>query len=760
MRRLLPALLLALAFAALSVEGQVAAQVEGQAAHSVAVPPAPAGTAALHSSLPRLIVIISIDQFRQDYLVRFAPWFGKRGFNRFLKDGAAFDDAFYRHATTFTGPGHASIGTGRVPAESGIVGNTWIDRNAPFDAAAWEWFFDDVTAYTPPLEVPHVAKTTPWYAAGNNGVPRYCVYDDRAVVSAGATEGMSPVALDEDSLGDRLKQKFPNAKVIGVALKDRAAILMAGRRADAAYWFDSKLPGFVSSSYYHYDPKLFDFNAGVMTYAPESKLWQLSGLIPPADLKRVTFDPPEAWPLKNGRYKTTFDHPVTDARSLTYSPYGNDLLLDFALQAADRARLGSDDEPDVLFVGLSTPDYLGHYYGPDSMEVADDAVRLDRSLGKFLDTLEQRFGTGLLVAITADHGVQPTPEIAKLRDPKIDAGRIDLRNPRKEAQFISELPPLRIDIERALSRKLDVAFDPNAPLENALVFFFEEPSLYLNWSRIAELKLDGERVKRALKEVLLTLDGVGGVFTNTELSTSTAASSELERQVRASFRADRSGDVLLTLRNNWIWSYNVKNTTHGQPLPGDQHVPLLLWGDVVRPGHSSMRVAPTDLAHTVGAMFGLEVGSPGSNILPCIRTLPSDDELRSILTTALTFVEAKQPKTYTVSKGIDPRVRSLLASMRHTVAAVPQSDGVSLPADYIRLDRFDVTGDGQATVKVWSGPVVKPKPGELSMSCGAGYTLYFERRDGIWVQTSVGVAMCEAAGKPSERVVNRESRPS
>ncbi|MCU1349307.1 MAG: putative protein of the superfamily, partial [Acidobacteria bacterium] len=399
-----------------------------------------------------------------------------------------------------------------------------------------------------------------------------------------------------------------------------------------------------------------------------------------------------------------------------------------------------DDQPDLLFVGLSTPDYLGHYYGPDSMEVADDAVRLDRSLEKFLDALERRYGKRLLVAITADHGVQPTPEIAKLRDPKIDAGRVDLRNPRKEAQFISELPPLRIDVERTLARKLEVAFDANAPLQDALVFFFEEPSLYLNWSRIAALKLDGERVKRALKEVMLTIDGVDRAFTNTELTSAIAPASDLERQVRASFRADRSGDLLLTLRNNWIWSYNVKNTTHGQPLPGDQHVPLLLWGDLVRPGHSSLRVAPTDLAHTVGAMFGLEVGSSGSQVLPCITTLPSDSDLRSLLTAALAFVEAKSTKTYTVAKSVDPRVRTLLASLR-TVATPPQSDEVLLPADYVRLDALDIAGD-RATVKLWSGPIVKPKPGELSMSCGTGYTLYFERRNGAWVQTSMGVAMC------------------
>lgn len=707
---------------------------------AIAAPLLAADAAPAAAQPPRLIVVISIDQFRYDYLVRFAPWFSEGGFNRFLNHGASFDETFYRHATTFTAPGHASIGTGRVPAESGIVGNTWIERSAPADEESWDWFFDDTGGYTTPQPVPHVAGRKPWYSAGNNGVPRYCVYDDRAVVSAGTTSGMSPASLSEDSLGDRLKQRFPEAKVVAVALKDRAAILMGGRRADAAYWFDYRLPGFISSSWYRYDPKLFDFNAKVLGYIPESKQWQLSGLIPQADLQRVTFDPPAAWPLKNARYGATFPHPVNDARSMTYSPYGNDLLLDFAQRVADGSALGADDIPDLLFVGLSSPDYLGHYYGPDSMEVADDAVRLDRSLAKFLDALEARYGKRLLVALTADHGVQSTPEIARLRDPKLDAGRIDLRNPKKDAQFVSELPPLRVDIERRLAQKLELPFDLNAPLPNALVFFFEEPSLYLNWSRIAELKLDGERVKRALKEVLLGIDGVDHVFTNSELLAATAPASELERQVRESFRADRSGDLLLILRDHWVWSYTPKNTTHGQPLPSDQHVPLLLWGAAVKPGHSSARVAPTDLAHTIGAMYGLEVGSPGSHVLPCITTMISDADIDALLDAALGSIDPKTTRKFMTAKALDARVRAALATKR-TVATPPWSDTVSLPADYARLDAFTIDGD-KASVKVWLGPVEKPKAGVMSLACGTGMTIQFERRNGAWVETSRGIAVC------------------
>ncbi|MEO8036981.1 MAG: alkaline phosphatase family protein [Acidobacteriota bacterium] len=444
-------------------------------------PPAPSYSA----RRPRLVVVISIDQFRYEYLKRFAPWFSAGGFNRFLKQGADFDHAFYRHAITFTGPGHAAIGTGRNPAETGIVGNTWLERNAPFDQRAWDWFFEDTGGYKAASHPVAAAGMPAWYAHG--GTPRYCVDDPRTRVSEGRTDGMSPVALDGDSLGDRLKQKYPDAHVVATALKDRAAILMAGRRADAAYWFDHKLPGFVSSGYYRYDRSLLDFNSRVKSYFPESGLWKLSGIIPTADMQRITFDPPAAWLLKNPLYGGTFDHPVKSGRAFAYSPFANDMLLDFTSAAIEHHHLGEDSSPDLLFIGISTPDYIGHYYGPDSMEVADDAVRLDRSLERFLNALVAKIGDGLLVAITADHGVQSRPEIARLRDPKIDAGRTDLRNAIGTAHFISELPPLRIELERLVAKKLEIPFNADAPLSQALLFFFEEPSLYLNWDRISEL---------------------------------------------------------------------------------------------------------------------------------------------------------------------------------------------------------------------------------------------------------------------------------
>ncbi len=677
------------------------------------------------ASRPALVVVISIDQFRYDYLDRFAPWFSSGGFNRFLKSGANFPNAYYRHANTFTGPGHASIGTGRTPAENGIVGNSWFDRTAT-NPKAWENYFEDAGGYA----APNAPKLPPpyWYQTVT-GAPRYCVDDARVV------GGMSPVTLAEDSLGDRLHEKYPQSRVIAVSIKDRAAILMGGRKADAAYWFDTNLPGFLSSSYYRFDPALFAFNSTVTRYIPASEKWTLSGTIPDEAMRKVTFDPPEAWPFKNARYGTHFDHPVSNVRALTYAPFGNDMLFDFATGVIDTEALGSRGTPDLLFIGLSTPDYIGHYYGPDSMEVAEDVVLLDRSLEKFLNVLDSKFHDRLLVAVTADHGVQSMPEIAKLKNSKIDSGRIDFRNPRKEAHFISELPPARLEIERALAKKMNASFSADAPLSKAFVLFFEEPALYLNWDRIAELKLDAERVKRALRDIILALPGVQGVFTNSELMVTNANPSDLERAVRASFRADRSGDVIVELKKNWIWSYGNLNTTHGQPLPDDQHVPVMFWGASIKAGRYSDRIAPTDIAPTISDLLGFEAGGNDSRVLPCV------DQRRTVLRTALAEIEG-QPLTLVAADDLF----DVAAPLRMTVHAseVPQTEREQLPAGYARLDRLTVEGNS-ATVTLWLGPIPKPRdePGVIQMSCGTGYTWTLQRDgNGVWRVVSRGVAVC------------------
>jgi hypothetical protein len=306
-------------------------------------------------------------------------------------------------------------------------------------------------------------------------------------------------------------------------------------------------------------------------------------------------------------------------RALTYSPLAQDLVLDFAQHLIVTENLGGGDATDVLFVGVTPTDYVGHYYGPDSMEVADNFARLDRSLAHFLDALERRFGDRVLVALTADHGVSPNPEIVKLRDPNADVGRLDIRTPDPNAALIADLPPIRIDIERKLARRLGIAFDENAPLAHALVFFFEEPSLWLNWKRVDALHLDAERVKRALRDVLREMKdrGIADAWTNTEMLSPDANASRIAQLMRASWRSDRGGDVLMALRPGWIWMWGSNSTTHGQPVENDMHVPLMFWGAGVKRGTYDTDASPLDLARTLGAVLGVDAGGRTSRALPC-----------------------------------------------------------------------------------------------------------------------------------------------
>ncbi|MGZ8852881.1 MAG: alkaline phosphatase family protein [Thermoanaerobaculia bacterium] len=689
---------------------------------------------------PSLIVVISVDQLRYDYLERFSPWFTAGGFNRFLKSGATFPNTHFMHAAMFTGPGYATIGSGKNPSEHGVVGNTWFERGNTFDPKRWDWFFVDSGGYEPPIKTPPDPALPLWFAT-YHGSPRYCVYDDSVTVSAGTTTGMSPRWLIGDGLGDRVKAKYADSRVIGIALKDRASALTAGRKADAAYWFDQNLPGFVSSTYYRFDPKIFTFNQTVPGYVPGSKAWNLSGIIPAEDLRRVTFDPPEAWPLKNTRYGGTFPHPIKDIRALTYTPYGNDLALDFALFTITAGSLGTRTAtPDVVFVGLSSTDFFGHYYGPDSMEAADGAVRLDRSLERFLDALDRRFGNRVLVALTADHGVQSNPEILKLREPGADAGRIDLRNPYKQGQRISDLPPSRIEIERQLAARLGVKFSADAPYGNALVFFFEEPSFYINMDRIRILKLDPERVKRALRDVFLGIEGVDEAWTDTELR-NLKRPSPLEQMVLRSYLKGRAGDVLVTLRPNWIWTWGNRSTTHGQPVENDTHVPLLFWGTGVKSGRYNVAASPADLARTIGAAVGVEAGGTEAKVLPALEDRRSrlseqeSSEIDKVLRLALKQLDPSGEQTLIAGRKLSAEARDAAARLRNVI------ESTELPAGSIRVDSVVVNGD-RATVQLWTGPIPKAQPGQLLLACGTGHTYAFEKRNGQWLLTTMGVSSC------------------
>lgn len=667
-------------------------------------------------SRPDLIVVVSIDQFPYRYIQRFAPYFGDGGFNRFLEHGANFTHALYPYATTYTGPGHAALGTGSVPARSGIVSNTWYDR---------------LTA-----------------------APLYCATDKRV------TPPYSPVNLQSDSLGDRLQEKYPGAKVISVSLKDRAAILMAGRKATAAYWLDPTTSHFTSSTYYRgaNHTVLDEFNATLPAYVHAHTVWKQSTFIPAADLERLTHDPESL-----RKYKTNsdglgvaFPHPIDGLEALTSTPYGNGLVLGLAERLVDAEQLGTEDgSPDLLFVSLSSQDYLGHDYGPDSLEAADSVVRTDRALAGFFAFLDQRFGKRYTIALSADHGVQSIPEVA--RDLGRDAGRIMMRNPTKKMLTYGDLAkvaPDRVLLEKRVAASLGQKITDATPLTHSMILMFEEPAIYLSWSRIAELKLDGERVKSAFRREFLKIRGVSAAFTNTQLLDQNPSPSPIEAAVRRSFRADRSGDVIVTLRAGYIWGYSKTGTTHGQPVEADQHVPVMLWGDGIVPATYDLAVAPTDLAKSLGALVGVEAGGESSKPLPCLEptttgaeaapaastTSVSTSDFQEILTLMLAKEDADRHAKWIAGEHLPDAALAAFSALR-TIVRDPEA-ARTLPAGTLRLDEVAIDGDG-AHVRVWHGPIPQPRPGEMLLACGSGTTYTFDRVNGAWVMSpTVGIVVC------------------
>jgi predicted AlkP superfamily pyrophosphatase or phosphodiesterase len=548
------------------------------------------------SDKPSLVIVISVDQMRADYLDRFRPYFGKDGFNRFLTKGAVFTEARHRHAITYTGPGHAVIGTGLDPHTSGIVANRW---------------YDVVTAR-----------------------PVYCA-EDPDTRWAGAPPGKdagpvlpaSPALLDGVSLGDRLKQTFPRARVVAISLKDRAAALMAGRRADAAIWFEERFERFVSSTYYPPHPELLAFDERLPAFfsAPEHRRWELSGRIPEADMARLTFDPPELFDAKSEppEVKPTFPHELASPKNIVSSPWGDILMLELARHTITSLRLGKQDgTPDLLFVGLSSTDYYGHWFGPDSREIADGIVRLDGSLETFFQWLDREVGPGrALVVLTADHGVQSIPEVARAKwkqrtgeDNYLVAGRVDYGNPRGEAPKVGEIHGDRYTLEYFLSQKFRYELDPDAPASGeALVEFFEEPSFYVNRGVVARRGLDAEVVKTAIRDWLTRRPGVLAAYTNTEIADGLPKTA---LAVSRSFRADRSGDVFVLLKPGWMWSYGREaGTTHGQPVDEDRRVPIVAFGPGVAAGIYGGPAETVSVAKTLGALFGVNVGEPDAALL-------------------------------------------------------------------------------------------------------------------------------------------------
>jgi hypothetical protein len=501
----------------------------------------------------RLVLLIAVDQFRSDYLTRFRSDY-TAGFTRLLTNGAVFTNAYLEHYPTVTAIGHATMLSGATPSVSGIIGNDWFDRESGKSVAS----VTDTTVK--PVGAPDAATASP----------------RRLLVS---TLG------DEMKLASAAPKGAPLApRVVGVSLKDRSAIMPAGRGADAAYWFDIKTGAFVTSSYYM--PAVPDwvraFNDRRVADTSAGQTW--TRFSSPSTIFRQL--PKEIGP---SLYEAVYG-----------SPFGNAMLLEFASEVLLQERLGQREVTDLLSVSFSSNDSVGHTYGPDSPQVRDIALRTDRVIGQFLERVDKLVGLQhTLVALTSDHGVAPVPET--LNQQSLPGGRITNKE-------------LFGAIERRLSERFGVG---------QWLMATAGSSPYLNYDLIAQLRLDPVEIRGVAANAVMQVPHVARVYTRDQLLRGEVAEDLIGRRVVRGFNAQRSGDLEIILEP--FWMRQATGTTHGSPYNYDAHIPLILMGPQISPGSYRDHVALNDLAPTLASLIGVDApaGSSGRVLTEAIDKVAS-----------------------------------------------------------------------------------------------------------------------------------------
>lgn len=500
---------------------------------AVAAPPA-----------PKLIVYISIDQMRPDYLERYGPLMSG-GLKMLYDRGIVYRDADLNYATSETGPGHASLGTGCYPRQSGIHGNEWID--------------------------PVTRKNV------------YCVEDSLAGPVDGVGGGFSPRNLMVPAIGDWLKKASPASKVITLSAKDRAAILMGGWKTDGTYWYSKKTGGMVTSDYYMSTMPAWvkEFNASEWTGTHVPDVWDR--LLP--EERYTGFGPDsvigeQAW---NG--SIVFPHrfaPGKKADQVMGTPYGDAFLLDFAIAAVKAEQLGKRGAPDILCVSLSNCDYVGHGFGPDSHEIIDLLVRLDRSLATFFARLDSTVGPrNYAVALSADHAVCPLPEFSSAFR-GIAA---------KRYIYPTDIQPKLDSLSSLLKYKTNSSDD--------IIIM----NSFINYAAASRDGWDTVKIQQEIAKGLLSIDAFVDVYFRHEMIGTGPTRHTALDLFRNSYYAPRGEDFQYRVRENCIISSRPYGTTHGSPYRYDTHVPLLFWWNGIRPQRVTRRVHSVDAAPTLATML-------------------------------------------------------------------------------------------------------------------------------------------------------------
>ena len=504
---------------------------------------------------PKLIVGVVVDQMRYDYLFKYWEKYSPNGFKKLIDQGALFKNAHYNYIPTFTAPGHCSIYTGAFPSVHGIAGNEWLDRNTKKSV--------------------------------------YCTIDttDGSIKPVGTSDkkigSHSPRRQQVSTLGDELRI-FTNfrSKVVGIALKDRSAILPAGHNANGAFWLDGSTGNFITSSFYLPELPTWvkNFNERKLVESYLSKPWNT---LLPIEQYTESFADNNRYEGKLGNESLpVFPHNLPEIRKksglgiIRETPFGNTLTREMAIAAIEGEGLGKDEITDLLAISFSPPDYIGHHFGPQSIEVEDCYLRLDLELAELLNYLEKNIGKdNFLLFLTADHGAAQNSNY--LIDQKIPAGYYSGKT-----------------IEDSLTNMLSRRYG-----QGDWLLGFENEQVYLNRPLILARRMNPDDVENIVARYLETLPHVYKAMPAHQLRLG-AASSKMERLAQNGLHPTRSGDVMVIMDFGYM-DYSETGTTHGTAFSYDTQIPMLFYGKGIKPGSYYQAADITDIAPTVSSIANI-----------------------------------------------------------------------------------------------------------------------------------------------------------
>ena len=522
------------------------------------------------SGKPRLVIQITVDQFRGDLPTRYADRLGEGGLRYLLEEGIHYNNAHHDHANTETIVGHATLATGAYPAAHGMIGNIWFDRTTGLTTYNIE--DSDYSLLTDGADIDADTEIDP-------------------TQKAASSDGRSPRAILTTTFSDELASLTAGkAKIFGVSVKDRGAVSMAGH-AGKAFWFSKAKNEFVTSSYYYdkYPQWIVDWNARKLPASYANTAWEL---LHPRETYLFGDRDDQEWETALGSYGRTFPHDFTTPENpyfstfLTISPAGDQITTDLAKTLIAEEGLGDDEITDFLGVSYSATDYIGHFFGPSSLESEDNLLQLDRTLADLFAYVDKEVGLeNTLIVLSADHGAPEAPGYMK-----------SIGIP---ADYVS---PDEWNAEPVIMRIKD-----KFGIEGKMIEGYDHPYIYLTSDVINDPDIDLAALETTIAEELVAFPAVSYAVPSTSLQRGTVPDNGLTRAVLHNYNAARSGNIYVVFNPGWFIN-NLDGLSaavvHGSPWRYDTYVPIFFAGNGIKPQTVSRRVHTVDVALTLATVIG------------------------------------------------------------------------------------------------------------------------------------------------------------